>query len=318
MTAVIETEGLRKEYRRLRGGSTVAVDGLDLSVPEGGVFGFLGPNGAGKTTTIRCILGLVRPTRGSTRLLGAGSSTELAGSIRRVGSIVETPTMFPRFSGRKNLRLLARLYGIGPKAVDAVLDRVGLAGRAGDAVKTYSLGMKQRLGLAAALLKDPVVLILDEPANGLDPAGIKEVRELIRTLGAEGRTVFVSSHQLAEVQQMCDRLAIIAKGRTVASGSVAEVLATGHGSRVIVRLADLAAGLEALRQAGFEATLEDDAIRVVIAPEAAARVTETLARQGLYVSELRTDEVSLEDVFLELTGGSNATPAAVPPPPPPS
>jgi ABC-2 type transport system ATP-binding protein len=302
MSAVIEAEGLRKEYRRLRGGSTVAIDGLDLAVPEGGVFGFLGPNGAGKTSTIRCVLGLVRPTKGSTRLLGAASRRDLARTIRQVGSIVETPTMFPRFSGRKNLRLLARLDGIGLKAVDAALERVGLAGRAGDLVKTYSLGMKQRLGIAAALLKDPAVLILDEPANGLDPAGIKEVRDLIRSLGAEGRTVFVSSHQLAEVQQMCDRLAIIAKGRTVASGSVAEVLASGRGGGVIVRLGNLAAGLDALREAGFEATLEGDAIHVAAPGEDAARVTEALARRGLYVSEIRPVEVSLEDVFLELTG----------------
>jgi ABC-2 type transport system ATP-binding protein len=315
MAAVIEAEGLRKEYRRLRGGSTIAIDGLDLAVPEGGVFGFLGPNGAGKTSTIRCVLGLVRPTKGSTRLLGAASRRDLARTIRQVGSIVETPTMFPRFSGRKNLRLLARLDGIGPKAVDAALERVGLAGRAGDLVKTYSLGMKQRLGIAAALLKDPAVLILDEPANGLDPAGIKEVRDLIRSLGAEGRTVFVSSHQLAEVQQMCDRLAIIAKGRTVASGSVAEVLASGRGGGVIVRLADLAAGLEALREAGFDATLEGDAIHVAAPAEDAARVTETLARRGLYVSEIRPVEVSLEDVFLELTGGPSQPPDLPQPPP---
>jgi ABC-2 type transport system ATP-binding protein len=308
MAAVIEALGLRKEYRRLRGGSTVAVDGLDLEVPEGGVFGFLGPNGAGKTSTIRCILGLVRPTRGSTRLLGAASRRDLARAIRRVGSIVETPTMFPRFSGRKNLRLLARLDGIGPKAVDAALERVGLAGRARDLVRTYSLGMKQRLGIAAALLKDPAVLILDEPANGLDPAGIKEIRDLIRSLGAEGRTVFVSSHQLAEVQQMCDRLAIIAKGRAVASGSVAEVLASGRGGGVIVRVADLAAGLDALREAGLDATLDGDAIHVATPAEDAARVTETLAHRGLYVSEIRPDEVSLEDVFLELTGESNTPP----------
>jgi ABC-2 type transport system ATP-binding protein len=308
MAAVIEALGLRKEYRRLRGGSTVAVDGLDLEVPEGGVFGFLGPNGAGKTSTIRCILGLVRPTRGSTRLLGAASRRDLARAIRRVGSIVETPTMFPRFSGRKNLRLLARLDGIGPKAVDAALERVGLAGRARDLVRTYSLGMKQRLGIAAALLKDPAVLILDEPANGLDPAGIKEIRDLIRSLGAEGRTVFVSSHQLAEVQQMCDRLAIIAKGRAVASGSVAEVLASGRGGGVIVRVPDLAAGLDALREAGLDATLDGDAIHVATPAEDAARVTETLAHRGLYVSEIRPDEVSLEDVFLELTGESNTPP----------
>jgi ABC-2 type transport system ATP-binding protein len=212
---VIEVEGLRKEYRRLRGGRTVAVAGLDLEVPEGGVFGFLGPNGAGKTTTIRCLLGLVRPDAGNLRLVGADVPKGLAGVIGKVGSIVEQPALFPRFSGRRNLEILGRIQGRDGAAIDAVLERVALAERAKDAVRTYSLGMKQRLGIAAALLKDPSVLILDEPANGLDPAGIVEVRELIRSLGAEGRTVFVSSHILSEVQQTADRVAILARGRLV-------------------------------------------------------------------------------------------------------
>jgi ABC-2 type transport system ATP-binding protein len=301
VTAVIETAGLRKEYRRLRGGRTMAVDGLDLSVPEGGVFGFLGPNGAGKTTTIRCLLGLVRPTAGRCALLGASPGPDLAGVIGRVGSIVETPALYPRFSGRHNLRLLGRLEGIGPRAVDAVLERVGLAGRANHLVRTYSLGMKQRLGIGAALLKDPSVLILDEPANGLDPAGIKEVRDLVRSLGAEGRTVFVSSHQLAEVQQMCDRVAILSRGRLVASGRVNEVLERGRPRGLLVRLADLQAGLEALTSAKIEASLDGDALLVALPPEDAARVTQTLARKKLYVTELRPQEVSLETVFLELT-----------------
>src|SRR5207245_2064676 len=210
--AVIEIEGLVKEYRRLRGGRTVAVDRLDLSVPEGGVFGFLGPNGAGKTTTIRCLLGLVRPTRGACRLLGVDAGSGLSRVIRRVGAIVETPALFPRFSGRRNLELLGRLHGIGPRAVHEVLERVGLGERADHLVKTYSLGMRQRLGIGAALLKDPELLILDEPANGLDPAGIKEVRDLIRRLGDEGRTVFLSSHILTEIQHSADRFANLAGG----------------------------------------------------------------------------------------------------------
>jgi ABC-2 type transport system ATP-binding protein len=299
-TPVIEVEGLRKEYRRIRGGSTLAVDNLSLSVPEGGVFGFLGPNGAGKTTTIRCLLGLVRPSAGRCTLLGAGPAN-LAGVIGRVGSIVETPALYPRFSGRRNLGLLGRLEGIGSARVDATLERVGLAERAGHLVKTYSLGMKQRLGIGAALLKDPSVLILDEPANGLDPAGIKEVRDLIRSLGSEGRTVFVSSHQLAEVQQIADRVAILSKGRTVATGSVREVLAQGRPRGLLVRLEDLQAGLEALTKAKIEATLDGDALLVSVPPEEAARVTQTLARKKLYVTELRPQEISLETVFLELT-----------------
>jgi ABC-2 type transport system ATP-binding protein len=302
-TAVIEVEALRKEYRRVRGGRTLAVDGLDMAVPQGGVFGFLGPNGAGKTTTIRCLLGLVRPTTGRCTLLGADPKAALASVITRVGSIVETPALYPRFSGRLNLELLGRLQGIGRRAVDAVLDQVGLADRAGDQVRTYSLGMKQRLGIAAALLKDPELLILDEPANGLDPAGIKEVRDLVRRLGNEGRTVFVSSHQLAEVQQMCDRVAILSRGRLVATGRVAEVLARGRREALIVRLRELEEGLGALRAAGLEASMEDGMLRVHLPATEGARVTEILASRGMFVSELRPEEVSLEDVFLELTRG---------------
>jgi ABC-2 type transport system ATP-binding protein len=298
---VIEVEGLRKEYRRLRGPSTLAIDRLDLDVPEQGVFGFLGPNGAGKTTTIRCLLGLVRPTGGACRLLGADPTRDLAAVIRRIGSIVETPALYPRFSGRRNLTLLGRLHGIGPKTVGRVLELVDLAARADDLVKNYSLGMRQRLGIAGALLKDPELLILDEPANGLDPAGIKEVRDLLRRLGAEGRTVFVSSHQLAEVQQMCDRVAILTRGRCVTAGPVTEVLARGRHEALIVRLVDPDAGLAALREAGIEAQADSGAIRVTMPVAGAATITEILAARGLYLSELRPEEISLETVFLELT-----------------
>jgi len=301
VTAVIEVEGLRKEYRRLRGRDTLAIDGLDLVVPEGGVFGFLGPNGAGKTTTIRCLLGLVRPSAGRCSLLGADPSRGLATVIGRVGSIVETPALYPRFSGRRNLLLLAKLEGIGPRTLDEILARVGLAERADDLVRTYSMGMRQRLGIGAALLKDPEVLLLDEPANGLDPAGIKEVRDLIRSLGAEGRTVFVSSHQLAEVQQIADRVAILSKGRSVASGPVQDVLARGRPLGMLVRVDDLQAGLDALTKAKIEATLDGDALIAAVPPEEAARITQILARKKLFLSELRPHEVSLETVFLELT-----------------
>ncbi|MGH2659214.1 MAG: ABC transporter ATP-binding protein [Actinomycetota bacterium] len=301
MAGIIEVEGLRKEYRRLRGGRTLAVDGLDLAVSQGGVFGFLGPNGAGKTTTIRCLLGLVRPTGGRCRLLGVDVRTELHGVIGRVGSIVETPTMYPRFSGRRNLELLGRLDGIGTRRVAEVLERVGLADRAGDLVKNYSFGMRQRLGIGAALLKDPEVLILDEPANGLDPAGIVEVRELLRSLGREGRTVFVSSHNLSEVQQTADRVAILSRGRCVAAGPVEEVLAGGRARGLIVRLADPAAGAEALRAAGMPVSMDGDALRVGLPLSDAATVTMALAERGLYLTELRPDAVDLETVFLELT-----------------
>jgi ABC-type multidrug transport system ATPase subunit len=298
---VIEVEGLRKEYRRLRGGRTVAVAGLDLEVPEGGVFGFLGPNGAGKTTTIRCLLGLVRPDAGSLRLLGTDVSKGLAHVIGKVGSIVEQPTLFPRFSGRRNLEILGRIQGRDGSAIDAVLERVSLAERAADPVRTYSLGMKQRLGIAAALLKDPSVLILDEPANGLDPAGIVEVRELIRSLGAEGRTVFVSSHILSEVQQTADRVAILARGRLVKAGPVHEVLAAGRARGIIVRVSDPEAGVRALAAAELHSTIDAGVLRVDIPADQGERVSRALVAADLYPSELRPDEIDLETVFLELT-----------------
>jgi ABC-2 type transport system ATP-binding protein len=300
---VIEVEGLRKDYRRWRGAPTVAVDGLDLAVPSGGVYGFLGPNGAGKTTTIRCLLGLIASSGGSCRLLGADSSSPaaLAGVIRRVGAIVEAPTLFPGFSGRRNLELLGSIHGIGRRRVGDTLELVGLADRARDRVKTYSLGMKQRLGLGAALLKDPEVLILDEPANGLDPAGIVEVRELLRRLGREGRTVFVSSHILSEVQHICDHVAILARGRCVAAGPVGEVLSGGRATALVVRLDDLGRAAEVLRSDGMEARLDGDALRVELPPSEGARVTRVLAERGLYVRELTPEVADLEEVFLQLT-----------------
>jgi ABC-2 type transport system ATP-binding protein len=298
---MIQIEGLRKEYRRFRHGRTVAVDGLDLEVPEGGVFGFLGPNGAGKTTTIRCLLGLVRPSAGRVRLLGRDVPDDLPATLPRVGSIVEAPAMFARFSGRRNLEILGKLDGIGRPAIDEALERVGLADRAGDPVRTYSLGMKQRLGIAAALLKDPTVLVLDEPANGLDPAGIVEVRGLLRSLGAEGRTVFVSSHILSEVQQTADRVAILARGRCVRTGPVHEVLTSGRGDTLLVRVRDPGAGRDVLAAAGFTVRADGDALHVTASAERAEDVSRTLAERGMFVTELRADEADLETVFLELT-----------------
>jgi ABC-2 type transport system ATP-binding protein len=302
VTAVIEVEGLRKVYRRLGRSTRVALDGLDLSVPEGGVFGFLGPNGSGKTTTIRCLLGLVRPTEGRATVLGARVPDELPLVIGSVGAIVETPTLFPTMSGRRNLSLLGRLDGHGATAVASVLERVGLIERADDLVKTYSLGMRQRLGLAAALLKDPALLVLDEPANGLDPAGIKEVRLLLRTLAAEGRTVLVSSHQLAEVQVTCDSVAIVDRGKVVTSGTVDEVLRRGRSSTLLVRVADLGRGAAVLGGAGFQVTPDGVHLRVAAPPTAGAEVTRALAAGGQWVEELRVDDASLEDLFLEITG----------------
>ena len=299
--AVIEVEGLRKEYRRFRKGRTVALDGLDLTVPEGGVFGFLGPNGAGKTTTIRCLLGLIAPSSGRCRILGATPPGGLPGAISKIGAIVETPAMFPGFSGRKNLELLGATHGIGRRSVDEVLGVVGLSDRGGDRVKNYSLGMKQRLGIGAALLKDPELLILDEPANGLDPAGIKEVRELVRRLGREGRTVFVSSHILPEVKQMCDRVAILARGRCVASGPVDEVLSRDRSTGLLVRVDHHPRAIAVLREAGMAAEVRGEGLSVDVPASDGARVTRTLAESGIYLSEMRSEEVDLETVFLKLT-----------------
>ena len=300
---VIEVEGLHKVYvrhRRLERQVAHAVDGLDLEVPAGGVYGFLGPNGSGKTTTIRCLLGLVRASEGRCRILGAKPS-QLHRVIGRIGSIVETPLLFPTFSGRRNLRLLADLGGFAGTGLAPVLDRVGLADRAEDLVRTYSLGMRQRLAVAAALLKDPDLLVLDEPANGLDPAGIREIRELLRDLAAEGRTVFVSSHQLSEIQQTCDRVAIISRGRCVASGTVEEVLRVGGGGGLLLKTADLDGALAALSRQGITAERRDDHIRAAVDPTHAAQVNHAMAAAGHWLTELRPDEASLEDVFLRLT-----------------
>ena len=300
--AVIEIKGLRKDYRRLRGGRVTALNELDLDVPAGGVFGFLGPNGSGKTTTIRCLLGLVRPTSGACRILGADPTGRgLAGVIGRIGSIVETPALYPGFSAYRNLQILRRIAGVRKSRVAEVLESVGLMARAGDRVKTYSLGMKQRLGIAAALLKDPELLILDEPANGLDPAGIKEVRELIRKLGGEGRTIFVSSHILSEVKQTCDRVAILSRGRCVAIGPVGSVLEASRAAGVLVRVEDGGRAAAILNEAGMEATIGDGQLHVGVNPADGARVTKVLADADIYLSELRPDEEDLEEVFLRLT-----------------
>jgi ABC-2 type transport system ATP-binding protein len=304
LAAAIEFEDVRVSYRTRRGRTgmrrVTALAGLDLSVPEGGVFGFLGANGAGKTTAIRAAVGLLRGARGRVRMLGADIPHDLSSTIDRVGALVEQPSFFPNFTGRRNLELLGRTRRIGPKRVDAMLDRVGLGARADTRFATYSLGMKQRLGIAAALLKDPELLILDEPANGLDPPGILEVRTLMRTVAAEGRTVFVSSHILSEVEHACDRIAIVAHGKCIASGRVSELL-QGANARFRVRVDDPRAH-DLLVAGGWTVEPEADGALVVDVEASRSReVTSTLARAGIYLSELSPVARSLEDVFLELT-----------------
>ena len=307
MTAIIEIEGLRKEYR-LRGGKSFrAVDGLDLSVAEGGVFGFLGPNGSGKTTTIRCMLGLVSASAGTTALLGHATPRELAAVMPNIGSIVETPAMFPTMTARENLKLLGAVDGIGRQRVAESLDKVGLGERADDTVRTYSLGMRQRLGLAAALLKDPALLVLDEPVNGLDPAGMRDIRELLRSLGGEGRTVFVSSHLLTEIEQTCDSVAIIDRGKLMLTGRVDEVLAQASRPTLLVGVDNLDAGADTLRNAGLSVEIDGALLRVALPASDASHVTKLLADSGLYLNELRPDSVSLEELFLSITAHEEAT-----------
>ena len=309
MTAnVIETAGVHKTYRRRRKPPERALDGLDLVVGQGGVHGFLGPNGSGKTTTIRMLLGLVRPDSGDLRLLGRPVPQALPQVVGSVGALVETPLFFPSFSGRLNLRLLARTAGVPQRRVEEVLEIVDLTARADDRFKGYSLGMKQRLGIAAALLKRPRLLILDEPSNGLDPAGIKDVRDLVRRLGNDGRTtVFLSSHLLSEVQAVCDDVTILARGRCVASGTVRDVLAGRSTNDVRVQVADPDGAKTVLEQAGWTVTPHvpeggtvPDAWRVHGVPDPAA-VTRALAERGHFVSELSRISADLETAVLELT-----------------
>lgn len=294
----IVTKGLRKTYRTVRG-RRVAVEDLDLRVPTGGVHGFLGPNGSGKTTTIRMLLGLVRADRGRMRVFEHHVPDELPAVVGRVGAIVESPKFFPTFTGRRNLTLLADAIGAPATRVDEVLEATALRDRAGDRYRTYSLGMRQRLAIAATLLKQPDLLIFDEPTNGLDPAGIHEIRTTMRRLADEGRTVLVSSHILAEVEQVADTVSIIGRGRLLASGTVAEVIGDRAGS-VRVGAGDLPRAAQVLAGAGL-AVRPDGAHLLVDGVADPAQVTYLLAHQGIYVRELVPVRAGLEQVFLELT-----------------
>ncbi|MCA1675180.1 MAG: ABC transporter ATP-binding protein [Actinobacteria bacterium] len=292
--ALVHTEGLTKLYR----GGITAVDRVNLTVRRGEVYGFLGPNGAGKTTTLRMLLGLIRPTAGSTTVLGhaPGHPRGLAG----IGAMVETPAFYPYLSGRNNLRVLARYAGVGEERVDDALFAVDLTARAGDQFGTYSLGMKQRLGVAATLLKDPELLILDEPTNGLDPAGMADMRALIRRLGTGQRSVLLSSHLLGEVQQICDRVGVISRGKLIADSTVDEL----RGSTSLVLSAQPlgdAARLAAELLGAARVERRDGRLRLDAGPSDAARLNRELVLAGVQVSELRAEERSLEEVFLAMT-----------------
>ena len=293
---MVETRGLTKHY----GSGIVAVDRLDMRVRRGEVYGFLGPNGAGKTTTLRMLLGLIRPTAGSATVAGAAPGTPA--SLVKVGAIVESPAFYPYLSGRDNLRVLAIYSGVPASRVDPALEQVELLPRAAHRFSTYSMGMKQRLGIAAALIKEPELLILDEPTNGLDPQGMADVRALIVELGKGGRTVLVSSHLLGEVEQMCTRIGVIQKGRFVAEGTIDEL--RGAATLTIkatpadrARAALVAAlGDENVHPDG------DGAFSLKVDLSRAAELNRRLVQDGIDVSELHASERSLEDVFMELTG----------------
>ena len=292
----VVTRDLRKTYR-----GRPAVDGLDLRVPARGVHGFLGPNGSGKTTTIRMLLGLVRADSGRMRIFGRSVPRSLPEVVDRVGAIVESPKFLPSFSGRRNLDLLAQGIDAPRGSVDDVLERTAMRERAGEPYRGYSLGMKQRLAIAATLLKNPDLLIFDEPTNGLDPAGIHEIRTTMRRLADEGRAVLVSSHILAEVEQVADTVSIIGRGRLLASGTVAEVIGERAGV-VKVGIDDPDGAAEVLLDAGLRVRREGDAI-LVDGEHDPARITYLLAQQGRYVRSLTASGAGLESVFLELTAG---------------
>jgi len=299
----ISTRGLRKTYRT-RKGRRVAVEGLDLDVPVGGVHGFLGPNGSGKTTSIRMLLGLVRADAGSMTVFGHPVPERLPEVIGRVGAIVEQPKFFPAFSGRRNLELLADAIGTPRAAVAEVLEETGLGERGNDRFRSYSLGMKQRLAVAATLLKKPDLLIFDEPTNGLDPAGIREIRDTMRGLGERGRTVLVSSHILAEVEQVADSVSIIGHGRLLASGPVAEVIGGQSAGVVRVGVDDRDLAHRVLLEGGL-AVRPDGPDLLVEGLGDPAEVTRRLAHHGLFVNQLVTVRADLESVFLSLTAGED-------------
>jgi ABC-2 type transport system ATP-binding protein len=303
---VVETNSLTKHYGRI-----VAVDGLSLTVPRGGVFGLLGPNGSGKTTTIGMLLGLVAPTNGSMRLFGQGVRGTHLAALRRIGAMVESPAFYPYLSGRANLRFFQGIgAGKGPGEIDRLLALVGLSERAGSRYRTYSLGMKQRLGIACTLLGDPELVFLDEPTNGLDPAGVAEVRELIQRLGSDGRTVVLSSHLLYEVEQVCDSVAILSRGRLIAQGTVRDLLE--RKGFVRLRTTNDAEALRLLTALDWVSGVrtEDGYLVAEAPPDRSGELTRALGEHAVYVTEMAPVQLSLERFFLEVTGDRPAATAA--------
>jgi ABC-2 type transport system ATP-binding protein len=290
---VVETSLLTKRY-----GASNAVEALDLTVRRGEVYGLLGPNGAGKTTILKMLLGFIKPTSGAVRVLGHGPGDP--SGVKGVGALVESPTFYPYLSGRDNLRVLGRYSCVPRPRVDEVLDTVDLLGRAKDKFRTYSFGMKQRLGVAAALLKDPELLVLDEPTNGLDPKGMTEMNALIRKLCQGGRTVLFSSHLLNDVERTCDRVGVIRQGKLVAEGTVEELCGT-PGLLVHAEPAEGARRV-ALTLSGIRsAERKHGGLYLATEPSNAGKVNRALVNAGVTVTELRPVKRSLEEVFFELT-----------------
>ena len=299
-TLAIETIGLSKHFGQHR-----AVDTLDLAIHQGSVFGFLGPNGAGKTTTIRMLLGLIRPTSGGGRILGHHIMRERAAILPHIGAIVESPAFYPYLSGRDNLRTLGRTASHEDMhRIAEVLDQVGLADRARDKVRTYSLGMKQRLAIGAALLNNPQIIFLDEPTNGLDPAGTVEIRELISQLGASGHTIFISSHLLHEVEQMCTEVAIINHGKMVTEGRVTGLLR--QDTSLLVEAGPLSIVQEVSERFGASTQVVGPrSVKVALPPERTPELMTALVSAGAQVYQIAPQHSSLEQLFLELTNESH-------------
>jgi ABC-2 type transport system ATP-binding protein len=294
-TTIVETHGLTKKY----GSGVLAVDSVDMSVRRGEVYGFLGPNGAGKTTTLRMLVGLIRPTSGTVTV--AGHAPGDPSGLAKIGSLIESPGFYPYLSGRENLRGVADLVGVSHKRVEEILDLVELRSRAGRKFSTYSTGMKQRVGVAAALLKDPELVILDEPSNGLDPQGMAEMRKLIKDISHSDRTVLISSHLLGEVEQICDRVGVISNGKLVIQSTVQELVGD---KGVLVKAQPVEHAQDVLTRMFGPAAVsrQNGSIHIKITPESSIEINRELMNAGIGVSELRPYERSLEEVFFQLTG----------------
>ena len=295
---VIQTHGLTKRYKNV-----VAVDDLSLEIRQGRVYGLLGPNGSGKTTTMGLLLGLLTPTSGTFRLFGSAHGHEE--SLRRVGAIIESPSFYPYLSGFQNLRYFQMISGgRSEEELEILIDRVGLAGRGDDLFRTYSSGMKQRLGIAYALLGDPDIVFLDEPTNGLDPEGMIEVRELIKGLGDGNRTVLLSSHLLHEVEQVCDSVTIISKGKLIVQGEVSQLVATVGSEQVRTKTTDNSKSLQILSALEWVEgiSIHEDSLLVTASIKRSAELTAALADAGVFVAEMMPVRTSLEEYFLEVTG----------------